>query len=146
MTDYHPLTEAILAHIDNDGLDCHSDVIDGLVRERVDPKPFVAESGVRFPDLPDTLVSVAGNFIMSGNQMQMAIIGTEPILVVQPEYDADENEVTLITTAVDLPPAGLIHVLEALLDGTREIVRIQTEQARDDENFALAQLPETPEG
>ena len=132
MTDFHPLTEQIIeiANVD----DFHPDPafeggrIDKLVRAYLTPPPVVAESGVRFPDLPNTLVSVAGNFITSGNQMQMIIVGTEPILVVQPEYDADENEVTLITTTVDLNPAGLVHVLEALLDGTREIVRIQEGQ------------------
>ena len=166
MTDLHPLTEKILGYVDTE--DPHVDIeseLDEIVREHLTPPPVVAGSGVRFPDMPDTLVTIAGNFIESGNQMQMAIIGTEPILVVQPEYDADENEVTLITTAVDLPPAGLIHVLEAMLDGVREIVRIQSgERERDiadaeaemrqgviaeswaDEAFELAQLPETPEG
>lgn len=102
--------------------------LDELVRERMDPKPVVTESGVRFPEIPDTKVSMAAQFIESGNQMSMAIIGTEPVLLIQPEFDADANEVTLITTAVDLPPEGLIHVLEALLDGTREIVSIQAQQ------------------
>ncbi len=131
MTDYHPLTERIAALVDHDGWTVHTDEVDALIRDYVTPPVQTAESGVKFPDMPDTLVTVAGNFIQSGYQMQMAIIGTEPILVVQPEYDADENEVTLITTAVDLPPAGLVHVLEALLDGTREIVRIQEAQAAE---------------
>lgn len=130
MTEYHPLTEQILEQVDTKHDFIDTDAIDALVRRAVNPPVVEGVSGVRFPDLPDTLVTIAGNFITSGNQMQMAIIGTEPILVVQPEYDADENEVTLITTAVDLPPAGLIHVLEAMLDGTREIVRIQEEQAQ----------------
>jgi len=128
MTDLHPLTETLLSHVDNDGLSITTEEFDTLVREALTPPPVVAGSGVRFPDMPSTLVNVAGNFMQSGNQMHMAIIGTEPILLVQPEYDADLNEVTLITTAVDLPPAGLVHVLEALLDGTREIVRIQEQQ------------------
>lgn len=129
MSDYHPLTDAILAHIDNDGLDVHTDEIDTLVRDYVTPPVFVAESGVRFPDLPETPVEVAGNFITSGTQMQMVLVGTEPVLVVQPEYDADEGKVTLITTAVDLPPGGLVHVLEALLDGARTISEVQEQQA-----------------
>lgn len=127
MTDLHPLTEKILTCID---LPLDVDIegeIDALVREALTPPSVVAESGVRFPDMPDTLVTIAGNFIASGNQMQMVLVGTEPVLVIQPEYDAEANEVTLITTTVDLPPTGLIHVLEALLDGTREIVRIQEE-------------------
>lgn len=128
MTDYHPLTDAVLEHVDNDGLSVHTDEIDALVRGYLTPDPVVAESGVRFPDMEDTPVEVAGNFIQSGNQMQMAIIGTEPVLLVQPEYDAEEGRVTLITTAVDLPPAGLVRVLEALLDGARTIVAIQDER------------------
>lgn len=131
MTDLHPLTENLLKHVDNDGLSIHTDDFDTIVREYLTPPTLNAESGVRFPDMPDVLVNVAGNFIQSGNQMQMLLIGTEPVLAVQPEYDAEANEVTLITTAVDLPPAGLVHVLEVLLDGVREIVRIQEQQADD---------------
>lgn len=125
MTDLHPLTERLLEHVNDDGL------VDAIVRDYLTPDPVVAESGVRFPDMPDTPVEVAGNFIQSGYQMQMALIGVEPVLLVQPEYDAEEGRVTLITTAVDLPPAGLIHVLESLLDGARTIVRIQEEQAAE---------------
>lgn len=132
MTDYHPLTEKILERV-NGFAPSIVEAIDQIIREHLTPPVVTAESGVRFPDLPDTLVSVAGNFITSGSQMQMVLVGSEPVLVVQPEFDADENEVTLITTAVDLPPAGLVQVLEALLDGTREIVRIQAEQAAEDD-------------
>lgn len=157
MTELHPLTQAILEHVDtkNDMLD--TEAIDALITDYVTPPVLVTESGVRFPDLPDTPVEVAGNFIQSGHQMQMALIGSEPVLLVQPEYDAEEGRVTLITTAVDLPPAGLLHVLDVLADGVKTIVQIQAqqeaEQAEADaalrdaqEAFDLAQLPETPEG
>lgn len=131
MTDRHPLTDSILEHVDskNDFVDI--DAIDAAIREYVTPPTLTAESGVRFPDMPETPVEVAGNFITSGTQMQMVLVGTEPVLVVQPEYDAEEDRVTLITTAVDLPPGGLVHVLESLLDGARTIVEIQEQQARE---------------
>lgn len=125
--EYHPLTDAILEHIDNDGLGVHTDEIDALVRDYVTPPTVTAESSVRFPDLPETPIEVAGNFIQSGTQMQMVLVGTEPVLVVQPEFDVEENQVTLITTAVDLPPGGLVLVLEALLDGAREIAEQASE-------------------
>lgn len=142
MTDLHPLTDTIvsaladgddeyLAEVAGEASENLADVIDPIVREYVTPPAQVAESGVRFPDMPETPVEVAGNFIQSGNQMQMVLVGTEPVLVVQPEYDAAEDRVTLITTAVDLPPAGLVHVLEALLDGARTIVAVQEQQARE---------------
>jgi hypothetical protein len=136
----HPLTESLVAELrrrtygDPSRVESGPDwdelvtSLDDLVRERMDPKPVTAESGVRFPDMPSTKVSMAAQFIESGNQMSMAIIGTEPVLLIQPEFDADTNEVTLITTAVDLPPEGLALVLEALLDGTREIINIQAQQ------------------
>ena len=125
--DFHPLTRSVLdvALVDDEA------ALDEMVRDYVTPPVLVTESGVRFPDLPDTRVEVAGNFIESGHQMQMALIGSEPVLLVQPEFDAETNAVTLITTAVDLPPAGLIHVLEALLDGARTIVRVQEQQAAE---------------
>lgn len=131
MTDRHPLTDAVLEHVDskNDFVDI--DAIDASIRAYVTPPTLVAESGVRFPDLPETPVEVAGNFITSGTQMQMVLVGTEPVLVVQPEYDAEEKRVTLITTAVDLPPGGLVRVLEALLDGARTIVEVQEQQAEE---------------
>lgn len=126
--DLHPLTEKLLEHVDNDGLSILTSEFDEIVREGLAPSVTVG-SGVRFPDTPETPVEVAGNFVTSGNQMQTLMVGTEPVLVVQPEYDADEGVVTLITTTVDLPPRGLVQVLEALLDGARTIVEIQDEQA-----------------
>ena len=132
MTDIelHPLTQTILETGHGDESD-YADRVDEVVREYLNPPALVAESGVRFPEHPDVPVEVAGNFITSGNQMQMALIGSEPVLLVQPEYDAEEGKVTLITTAVDLPPGGLVHVLEALLDGARTIVAVQEEQAAE---------------
>lgn len=130
MTDLHPLTDRLLESL-GDTETAIVEEIDATIRDYLTPTPVVAESGVRFPDMPDTPVEVAGNFIQSGYQMQMALIGVEPVLLVQPEYDAEEGRVTLITTAVDLPPGGLVHVLESLLDGARTIVEVQEEQARE---------------
>lgn len=139
MTELHPLTQTVVKELEGRTYDRHAhdddvwqellDSLDEHVRDYVEPPALVAESGVRFPDLPDIPVEVAGNFITSGTQMQMVLVGSEPVLVVQPEFDAEEGRVTLITTAVDLPPAGLVHVLEALLDGARTIVQIQEDQA-----------------
>ena len=125
--DFHPLTRDILdlALVDDE------EKVDALVRDFVTPPTLVAESGVRFPETPNTPVEVAGNFIQSGHQMQMALIGTEPVLLVQPEYDAETKSITLITTAVDLPPRGLVLVLEALLDGARTIAEVQEQQAAE---------------
>lgn len=131
MTDLHPLTQTIIDLIDGEEPANSTEAIDEAVRDYVTPPTLSAESGVRFPDMPETPVEVAGNFITSGTQMQMVLVGTEPVLVVQPEYDAEEGRVTLITTAVDLPPAGLVHVLESLLDGARTIVEVQEQQARE---------------
>lgn len=128
MTEYHPLTKAVLEIVEADGSVVDADKVDALIRDYVTPPTLVVESGVRFPDLPDTPVEVAGNFIQSGHQMQMALIGSEPVLLVQPEYDAEEGQVTLITTAVDLPPAGLLHVLDVLTDGVKTIVEAQAQQ------------------
>jgi hypothetical protein len=137
--EHHPLTDSIVEELrrrtyDPSRIDSGEEwdelvnSLDGLVRSRTEAKPVSVESGVRFPDMPNTKVAMAAQFIESGNQMSMAIIGTEPVLLIQPEFDAETNEVTLITTAVDLAPEGLVHVLEALLDGTREIVAIQAQQ------------------
>lgn len=131
MSEYHPLTETILEHVDTKHDFIDTEAIDEAIREYVAPPTVTAESGVRFPEHPDIPVEVAGNFITSGNQMQMVLVGTEPVLVVQPEYDAEEHKVTLITTAVDLPPEGLVNVLEALLDGARTIVEVQAQQAAE---------------
>lgn len=127
MTELHPLTEDILERIVFDSAD--TEELDQIVRARLDKEPVVVESGVRFVGLEDTTVEVAGTFIESGNQLQMALIGSEPVLLVQPNYDADENHITLILTAVDLPPEGLVQTLEVLLDGAKTVVAMQAEQA-----------------
>lgn len=129
MTDYHPLTEELLALVDHDGWSVHTDEVDAIVRKRLDPEPVSVESGVRFTGLEDYTVEVNGTFIESGNQMQMAIIGTEPVLLVQPNFDADRNHVTLLVTAVDLPPQGLVEVLAVLTDGAKMVVDQQAEMA-----------------
>lgn len=89
--------------------------------------PIVAESGVAFPQHPDTEVSVAGTFIRSGEQLQNLFIGLEPVVVIQPEYDADEDHVTFNIVAVDLDPAGLIEILDILKDGAEAMVAQQRE-------------------
>lgn len=107
-------------------------------------------SGVAFASDPDVTVEVQGTFMESGNQLHQVFIGLEPVLLVQPEFDADERALTLLLTTVDLPPRQILEVLEKLTDAVKEIVSIQEQQAeeirRADEDFALAQLPETPEG
>jgi len=154
---YHPLTERVAALVDHDGWTVHTDDVDTLIRDYVDPKPVVVESGVRFPANPDVRTEVAATFIQSGNQMQMAIIGTEPVLLVQPEYDADENAVTLITTAVDLDPAGLVQTLEVMLDAARlmaeqQAAAIQEQIEADDalrqasDEFDLSHKPDANGG
>ena len=80
---------------------------------------LAVESGVSFTQHAGTKVQVEATFLESGNQMQMAIIGTEPVILVQPNFDADDNEVTFILTSVDLGPEGLVEVLEILLDAAR---------------------------
>ena len=93
------------------------DAIDASIRAYVTPPTLVAESGVRFPDLPDTPVEVAGNFITSGTQMQMVLVGTEPVLVVQPEYDAEAKRVTLTSRAFRNDQLALFY--EATIGTTR---------------------------
>jgi len=128
MTDLHPLTEKILNFFEDDRSPAYDEKLDDIVREHLAPPTYVATgSGPRFADHPNIMTEVAGTFIESGNQMQMVLIGHEPVIVVQPEYDADENKITLVLTTVDLPPQGLVEVLEALLDATREIAAQQQE-------------------
>ncbi len=86
------------------------------------------DSGVAFPDqAPDADVSVQARFLESGQQLQQVFIGLEPALVVQPEYDAEENEIIFVTTAVDLDPQGLVDVLEVLLDAAKTMAQQQAE-------------------
>jgi hypothetical protein len=100
------------------------------------------ESGVAFATEVDAEVFVQATFIESGQQMHMAIIGTEPVLLIQPEYDADANEVNFLVTAVDLDPEGLVEVLDVLLDAAKLMVSQQAEaQAADD----LAELESIPD-
>lgn len=105
-------------------------------------EPITAQSGVAFPEHPDTRVAVEATFLESGNQLQQVFIGLQPVLVVQPEYDAEEDQVTFLVTAVDLPPAGLLQVLESLKDGVEEIIRIQEEQGKEIAETLAGQHPE----
>ena len=87
------------------------------------------ESGVRFPNAAPggVEVAVSATFLESGNQLQQVFIGLQPVLVVQPEYDADANAVDLVTIAVDLDPAGLVETLEVLLDAAKTMAAQQAE-------------------
>lgn len=87
------------------------------------------ESGVRFPSAAPGGVEtqVSATFLESGNQLQQVFIGLQPVLVIQPEYDADTNTVDLVTIAVDLDPAGLVETLEVLLDAAKTMATQQAE-------------------
>lgn len=91
--------------------------------------PVVVESGVRFPSAAPGGVetAVSATFLESGNQLQQVFIGLQPVLVIQPEYDAEENKVDLVTIAVDLDPAGLVETLEVLLDAAKTMAQQQAE-------------------
>lgn len=138
MTDNHPLVDRLVeAHpngqlgLDDLDLAEYIEQANQIVRSFFDAEAIRgAQTNVRFPEQPDVPIEVAGNFILSSyGQMQMVLVGTEPVVLIQPEYDAEEGVFTLITTAVDLPPAGLVTVLEALLDGVRTIVAVQEQEA-----------------
>ena len=130
MTEYHPLTQKVLDHIDTKGFDYFDREIDAIVREHTAPKTAQAE--VRFPGSLTESVRVEATFIESGTQLQQVFIGTEPVLVVQPEYDADSDTVTMIVTAVDCDVFSLPEVLGYLLDGANEMyaqaLRMRAEQ------------------
>lgn len=87
------------------------------------------ESGVQFPNAAPGGVQtqVSATFLESGSQLQQVFIGLQPVLVVQPEYDADTNTVDLVTIAVDLDPAGLVETLEVLLDAAKTMAAQQAE-------------------
>lgn len=133
MTDLHPLAQKIAsglsAPIDEDQL---LDV-DTIVREHLAPPEFNVEidSGPYFPDLAGVGMEVATTFMRSGSQMQMLLVGTEPVLVVQPEYSAENDKVTFVITAVDLNAEGMLPVLRALTEATEEMIS-QVEQMRAD--------------
>ena len=93
------------------------------------PETMKVESGVRFPNAaPGGVdVQVSATFLESGNQLQQVFIGLQPVLVIQPEYDADTNSVDLVTIAVDLDPAGLVETLEVLLDAAKTMAAEQAE-------------------
>lgn len=147
MSETHPLTDKIVSELEGRTYDRHAhdesiwqetiDSLDEIVREHTAPKEVIVESGVRFPELPDSPVAVAATFIESGDQLQMALIGVEPVLLIQPEFEAETGIVTLLATAVDLPPAGLVQVLESLLDGAKSIVDQQAEAIAEARSAAI---------
>jgi hypothetical protein len=86
------------------------------------------ESGVRFAAHPDTAVEVDSTFLRSeAGQLRTVFVGVEPAVLIQPEYDADSNTVTLILTACDLDPAGLLELLATLADAAEQMVAQQVE-------------------
>lgn len=85
------------------------------------------ESGAAFAQETDAEVTVQAHFMESGNQLQQVFIGLQPVLLMQPEYDADANEVTFVVTAVDLDPTSLVAVLRVMLDAAEEMARQQAE-------------------
>lgn len=105
--------------------------------EEVTDQAQRVESGVAFPGETDADIFVQASFIESGNQLQMALIGTEPVILIQPEYDAEANEVTFVVTAVDLDPPGLVEVLEVLLDTARTMAEQQAEQIAEADAIEL---------
>lgn len=139
MTDLHPLTQKILESHPNgqfglDDLDLEDwkGEVDEIVREETTPPTYSTDvSGVQFPELGETALAVETTFVQSGSQMQMLLVGTEPVLVVQPEYRADEKKVTFVTTAVDLNAEAMLPVLEALVEATREMIG-HVRQMRED--------------
>ena len=94
-----------------------------------DTNKQTVESGVRFPNAAPGGVEtqVSATFLESGNQLQQVFIGLQPVLVVQPEYDAETNTVDLVTIACDLDPAGLVETLEVLLDAAKTMAAQQAE-------------------
>lgn len=135
MPKYHPLTDKLASGLD----EIHSDLdwIDEVVREHLAPPTYSVplDSGVHFPELEDTKVEVETTFVESGSQVQMLLLGTEPVLVVQPEFNADERKVTFVVTAVDLNAEGMVPVLAALSDATEEIVehvKVMREEAAEE--------------
>lgn len=133
MSTYHPITELVSQRVERDGANMDFDDLDAVIREQLAPPTLRAESGVSFADT-SAKPYVEATFVQSGQQMQMALIGSEPVLLIQPEYDIDTHSVTLLTTAVDLPPPALVEVLEVLLDGARQMVETDLEKLEEIES------------
>lgn len=117
-----------------------------MTNEDSTSQPVVVESGVRFPNAAPGGVEtqVSATFLESGNQLQQVFIGLQPVLVIQPEYDADTNVVDLVTIAVDLDPAGLVETLEVLLDAAKTMAAQQAEaiaEARAEASVREAAIP-----
>lgn len=99
------------------------------------------ESGVAFAHETSADVSVEATFIDSGEQLQHIFVGLEPILIIQPEYDADDDSAKFIITAVDLPPQGLVSVLEVLLDSAKQMVKQDLERLAEIEAVSASETP-----
>lgn len=85
------------------------------------------ESGVRFkgPEGEDIETTVAATFLqVADGQLGHVFVGNEPILVIQPEFDADDMTVTLNLTGVEINPPALVEILETLLDAARTMVEV----------------------
>lgn len=140
MTDLHPLTQKLaddlFSKVGLQGWEIPEpyELADSIVRDHLTPTLRAeVESGVLFPNaVPGETPSVAveATFMtVRDGQLQMALIGPEPVLLVQPNYEAETNEVTFITTAVELNPQGLIDVLHTLLDAAEAMVSTSETQA-----------------
>jgi len=168
VTERHPLTEKLVRRLEDRTYDRHAhseeiweetiEDLDKTVRDHCAPLTLLTESGVAFPNqAPTAQVAVEATFIEPGNQMQMALIGSEPVLLLQPQYDAETNSITLVLTAVALDPIALEQVVGIVADASQEMASVQRKQQAEmaeadaalrkaNEDFELAQLPETPEG
>lgn len=88
-------------------------------------KNISIESGPRFkgPEGEDIEATVAATFLqIADGQLGHVFVGNEPVIIVQPEFDADDMQITLNITGVEINPPGLVEILEILLDAARTMV------------------------
>lgn len=106
----------------------------------------IIESGPRFkgPEGEDIETTVAATFIqVADGQLGHLFIGNEPVIVVQPEYDAEAPLITLNITGVEINPPGLVEILEILLDAARTMVEVDVEHLKTlDEDDDRPMTPE----
>lgn len=102
----------------------------------------IIQSGVAFPGETGASVSVDATFLEAGDQLQQLFVGLEAVLVIQPEYYADTNEVKFVVTAVDLDTAGLVTVLEVILDAAKEMAQQRAEAIAEQDAIVLQRCRE----
>lgn len=91
------------------------------------------ESGIRFkgPEGEDIETVVNATFLqVADGQLQQVFVGVEPVLVIQPEFHAEEMTVHLNLTGVEINPPGLVEILEALLDAAKTMVEVDEEHLK----------------